>query len=238
MTARGSGAWQEAHYGPGCKGSTLTIGFCGTRITVHAATVAAFEALARVLDRHCYPVRRQDTAAKVCRTITGGTRLSNHAYGTAVDVNWQTNPYGPRLVTDMPAEMIAEVEALRTAGGVPLFRWGGRYSRNKDAMHFEVMATPAEIAAGIVDPTAAPPDQEDDDMPLTPADIQAVADAVTPRVVKEVVGVLDARTAEILDTVKGEGSHTRAEAKTLRDGLARVVREKAAELKALILQGS
>src|SRR5690606_38365880 len=36
-----------------------------------------------------------------------------------------------------------------------VWRWGGRYRVNKDAMHFEVVASPAELAAGI-DPATVP----------------------------------------------------------------------------------
>lgn len=86
-----------------------------------------------------------------CRKITGGSGYSLHAYGIAVDVNSLANPYGPKLITDMPTSMIEQIEALRTVDGHRVVGWGGRYSRNKDAMHFEVIVTPAQLARGFAD---------------------------------------------------------------------------------------
>jgi hypothetical protein len=106
-----------------------------------------------------------------CRPITGGTKYSLHAYGIALDINWQANPYGKKLITDMPPDMRAAIKAIRTTGGHQVWRWGGDYSGNKDAMHFEVVASPGELASGI-DPSTIPgstpapsPLPEDDDMP-------------------------------------------------------------------------
>jgi hypothetical protein len=44
--------------------------------------------------------------------------------------------------------MVAEAKTI-TAGGVVAFRWGGDWRTVKDAMHWEVRVTPAEIAKGI-----------------------------------------------------------------------------------------
>lgn len=60
-----------------------------------------------------------------------------------------SNPYGAELKTDMPRAMVDEITAIRTHGGLPVWRWGGSYHGNKDAMHFEIVASPAELAAGI-----------------------------------------------------------------------------------------
>lgn len=118
-----------------------------------------------------YEVRVADTAFRSCRPITGGVGYSLHAYfiegvirfwnwardgltrvvgiGVAVDINWRSNPYGPVLVTDMPRPMVEAILAIRTIDGVPVFRWGGYYRGNKDAMHYEFIAVPAELARGI-----------------------------------------------------------------------------------------
>ncbi|HEV8420610.1 MAG TPA: M15 family metallopeptidase [Actinomycetota bacterium] len=73
-----------------------------------------------------------------CRPIKGTTSTpSNHSWGLAVDINAPRNPYGSRLITDMPAWM---PKLWATYG----FRWGGSYSGNKDAMHYEFMGTPAD----------------------------------------------------------------------------------------------
>lgn len=144
----------------------------------------AYAALDAVLEAHCYRVRREDTGAYNCRKITGGSGYSLHAYGPgskftfwtivsiatslAVDINWQTNPYGSRLVTDMPRAMVDEIEAIRTVSGAQVWRWGGYYAGNKDAMHYEIVCSPADLNTGIRTP------KEEDDM-ATPTEQFAAA---------------------------------------------------------------
>ena len=152
----------------------VRIPFGPDSIRVAAPTVEAFTRLAAILVRHGYDIRPADTDSYVCRTITGGKLKSLHAYGIAVDVNWQTNPYrdhpgtrGPvfsskatqedraaevragRADTDMTPAMIAEIEAMRTRAGLQVFKWGGHFGTLKDAMHFELDVGPAELAAGL-----------------------------------------------------------------------------------------
>lgn len=156
---------------------------CRAKGDVYLAAYAALDACMRA---HNYRPRAADTGAYNCRTITGGSGYSLHAYGPAsrfrfwsgveiatslaVDINWQTNPYGPRLVTDMPRAMIDAIYRVRTRNGKQVFRWGGYYTVNKDAMHFEIVVSPADLATGIdpsslpgAPPTPIPP--EDPDMP-------------------------------------------------------------------------
>jgi len=140
--------------------------------TAHPGAMrVAYIALDAVFKRWGYRPRAGVTGACNCRRITGGTGYSLHAYfdgepftfwsgtkvtmGLACDVNWDTNAYGPRLVTDMPRGMVTEILALRTGGGAQVFGWGGFYSGNKDAMHYEILASPAELAAGVLG--TAPP---------------------------------------------------------------------------------
>lgn len=144
-------------WSPACTGPWARLDLHGEgRITVRTATIPAWRAFNAVLVRWRYRTRRADTGAYNCRRITGGSGYSLHAYGIAADINWKSNPYGPRLVTDMPAGMIADIEALRTGNGKQLFRWGGRYRGNKDAMHFEVFCSPADLATGIAVGTPPP----------------------------------------------------------------------------------
>lgn len=162
----------------------------------------AYRALDACLKVHNYKPRAADTGAYNCRKITGGTGYSLHAYAPgarfvfwsgarvtmalAVDVNWQSNPYGPRLVTDMPREMVAAIKAIRTVTGRQVWRWGGDYSGNKDAMHFEIVCHPSDLATGI-DPSTLPAAKAAPSpaptggflMALTDAQQQEVYDAVT-----------------------------------------------------------
>lgn len=157
-------------WAPACTGPFSTISLHGEgRVTVRAAIVPAVAALNACLKAHNYRTRRADTGGYNCRKITGGTGYSLHAFGTAIDVNWSSNPYGPRLVTDMPPAMIADIKALRTRNGKQVWRWGGDYSGSKDGMHFEVTCSPADLATGIASPdhTPAAEPPEDDDMKAT-----------------------------------------------------------------------
>lgn len=157
MASPGTPAFAYQHYGDprsaGYKANLATYEFYpGVRITTHKAAKAAFEALGRVMHAHGYKVKRGDTGAYNLRVIVGTNRLSNHSWGLALDVNWSTNPYGARLVTDMPKPMVDDILAIKTRNGKPVFRWGGNYRGKKDAMHYEVMVTPADLGTGIVEP--------------------------------------------------------------------------------------
>lgn len=137
-------------WAPHCVGPWAKVKLFGEgSVTVRASITDAVLALNGCLAAHGYATRKADTGAYNCRQITGGTGYSLHAYGTALDINWSTNPYGKKLITDMPAAMVTDIKAIRTISGVAVWRWGGDYSGNKDAMHFEVIASPAEIAAGV-----------------------------------------------------------------------------------------
>lgn len=143
---------------PPCKGPWARVKLNGEGyVNVRPAIVDAVRALDTVFVRWGYRTRLGDTGAYNCRKITNGDDWSLHAYATAIDANWQTNPYGPVLITDMPIEMIVAIERIRTRSGAPVWRWGGRFAGNKDAMHFEVVASPAEIASGI-DPLSLYPE--------------------------------------------------------------------------------
>ena len=74
-----------------------------------------------------------------CRAISGTSSPSNHSWGLAVDINAPANPYTSPLVTDMPNWM----PELWNAYG---FRWGGDYSGDQDAMHYEYMGSVADAA--------------------------------------------------------------------------------------------
>lgn len=158
-------------WAPPCRGpfTRLTL-HGGGQVTVRTPIVSAVRALDDCLRVHDYRTRTDDTGAYNCRKITGGTGYSLHAYGIAVDLNWLSNPYGRRLVTDMPAAMVADIKAIRTRNGKRVWRWGGDYGGNKDAMHFEVVCHPADMATGI-DPASLPhrtPPPDSEEEPIVP----------------------------------------------------------------------
>lgn len=135
----------RAAWAPPCDSggmTTIDFGNAGARVTVDKLTVPIWRAVEAIFARYRYTIRRADTGAYNCRQITGGSGYSLHAYGIAVDINWQSNPYSSRLITDMPAGAIREIEALNV-NGQPVLRWGGRYSGMRDSMHFEVIVAPS-----------------------------------------------------------------------------------------------
>lgn len=72
----------------------------------------------------------------VPRYIRGSrTRLSNHAYGSAFDINYAWNRLGqvPALVGEKGA--VRELVTLAHKHG---FYWGGHFNERLDGMHFEV----------------------------------------------------------------------------------------------------
>ncbi len=79
------------------------------------------------------------------RPVRGSTTtLSNHASGTAIDVNATRHPLGVRgTFTD---DQEAEIRRLLTFYGDTI-RWGGDYSSRPDEMHFEIVAGRARCLA-------------------------------------------------------------------------------------------
>lgn len=98
-------------------------------------------------------IDQNNTSAFNYREITGGGKLSNHAYGLAIDINPQQNPYvwlenGEKHWTHTNADRYIDRESndphviqlndlcynTFTAHG---FSWGGNWSNPIDYQHFE-----------------------------------------------------------------------------------------------------
>ena len=189
----------RAAWAPACDSGgmeTISFGDAGARVTVDRLTVPIWRAVEAIFAKYRYTIRRSDTGAYNCRQITGGSGYSLHAYGIAVDVNWQSNPYGPNLVTNMPAGAIREIEALNV-NGQPVLRWGGRYSGNKDAMHFEVIVPPT-VAIRFQAPQEG----------LTVAEIDQLIDVIQ-RQGELTRQKLEASTNKIITAVQNQGKLTR-----------------------------
>lgn len=91
-----------------------------------------------------------NTAAYVCRAARGQTRWSQHAYGTAVDINPFQNPQARRDLV-LPELASAYVDRADVRPGMHLeggpavtafdalsWGWGGRWRSSKDWMHFSL----------------------------------------------------------------------------------------------------
>lgn len=71
------------------------------------------------------------------RPIRGGSDLSNHASGTAIDLNATRHPLGTNPGANYsPAQIAAIHKIVGLTDGV--VRWGGDYIGRKDGMHLEI----------------------------------------------------------------------------------------------------
>lgn len=77
------------------------------------------------------------------RDVRGAGSLSNHASGTAVDVNAPAHPLGTQTFSQSQCAAIRKIVAA--CEGV--VRWGGDYAGRKDEMHFEIVGGMAAVAA-------------------------------------------------------------------------------------------
>lgn len=141
------------YWAPRCSGPWATVSLYGAgKVTVDAAIVPAVKALNQVLTAYKYYTRYADTGAYNCRRTASGS-WSLHAYSIAMDINWQTNPYSRYLRTDMfkygDGRMPHRICAIRTNNGKQIWNWGGFWSGSKDAMHYEIVCSPADLRTGI-----------------------------------------------------------------------------------------
>jgi D-alanyl-D-alanine carboxypeptidase len=135
------------------------------RLIVHRDVARPMVAVFRELHAARFPIRRMvpvdaygasdfrsieadNTSAFNCRYVEGTNRWSNHAYGTAIDINPIENPYVSGGATSHPASRPYVDRARRRPGmafeGSALVRafdrigwgWGGRWTSVKDYQHF------------------------------------------------------------------------------------------------------
>jgi len=145
-----STAQLRSAWAPSCQGPWATVALYGKgKVSVRPTIVEAVKALDACLRTHNYRTRQADTGAYNCRVIASSGNKSLHSYGIALDINWQTNPFLRRLTTDMPKAMRTAILAIRTNNGKQVWGWGGNYAGSKDAMHWEIVCRPSDLAHGI-----------------------------------------------------------------------------------------
>jgi hypothetical protein len=98
----------------------------GQRWQVYKPAQAAFEGLLGDLIKLGY--HPTSSGGFNYRNIRGGNKLSQHAFGTAIDINAMTNPLG-QSASDIPHA----AELARKWG----LEWGGNWKGRPDPMHFE-----------------------------------------------------------------------------------------------------
>lgn len=104
------------------------------------------------------------------RPIRGGTELSNHASGTAIDINathW--------ILGSDPAVYLSAAEIAKLRDHLHLYkgciRWGGDYTGRRDPMHFEINRDQATVDSVWDWMSNAP---EEDDLPYTEAQLRKI----------------------------------------------------------------
>lgn len=155
-------------WGPTCKQVMGRVTIDGRSLACHEKAITAFTAWEMIRATHGYPVSGTDTGIYNCRRIGNSPSRpwSAHAWALALDVNWLTNPDGSKLKTDLPPAMQKDLQELRTNSGQFVFRWGGDWDRDPttshsyyDAMHWEVVAHPDDLASGIAGLMLYPEDE-------------------------------------------------------------------------------
>jgi hypothetical protein len=102
----------------------------GVPFTVAREAAPRFQGLLDDLEKNGYPLKSGESGGYNDRNIAGTNTKSQHAFGNAVDVNWNDNPRGGAQPS-MPPFL---ADSLARKHGVS---WGGTWN-NPDPMHFEV----------------------------------------------------------------------------------------------------
>lgn len=128
----------------------------GAKVKVNAAVAGNFAGFINELESLGYHIDAKQTGGFVDRNIDGSTRKSQHAYGNAIDVNWNSNTDRQGGKNNLPPN-VAEIAAKYG------LTWGGNWKR-QDTMHFEyhpdhgVPPTPygKSVSTSSVDLSASP----------------------------------------------------------------------------------
>lgn len=110
-------------------------------LPLRAETAPALVEMIRWWDATVEPVNPGDTGSYSYRAIRGYSQLSNHASGTAIDINGSRHPLAARG-TVSPALAVAISAKAKSLG----LRWGGNYKNRADEMHFEINTPPPAAA--------------------------------------------------------------------------------------------
>lgn len=106
---------------------------------LHPKAAPALVQMIQWWDQHVEPIDPADTGSFAYRPVRGygWSSVSNHASGTAVDLNGSRHRLGRRGT--VPAGL---AEAIRAKAAELGLRWGGTYRSRADEMHVEVESPP------------------------------------------------------------------------------------------------
>lgn len=116
---------------------TYTVPGTDARLAVKSGPVATILLhVARRVQETVEPLQRSQCGAFSWRpNVNSPSQWSNHASGTAIDLNWLRHPNGARN-TFSAAQVVAVRNILSECRGV--VRWGGDYTSVADEMHWEI----------------------------------------------------------------------------------------------------
>ena len=120
----------------------------GVGVTVAKSAAPQFQGLLSDLEAEGYTLDPKTTGGYNPRNIAGTNIPSQHAYGLAIDVNWQANPRGANTSATIPPDLARKLAAKWG------LTWGGDWQGStRDPMHFEVAQGgssdhPAQAQAG------------------------------------------------------------------------------------------
>lgn len=137
-------AWPVATKAQQDQGPFMGVKFPNGILAGDVATIARWQL--RLYAERVEPLKAGTCWGWFVKKIEGSGTISNHASGTAWDINADQHPMGTEAHATMGAEEIRECrEIVRLAAGV--LRWGGDYSGRPDPMHWEIVGTRGEVAA-------------------------------------------------------------------------------------------
>ncbi len=134
-------------WGPGWPNAQSTrmakVGRAGVTVNVRREIAPLIAVLLDNTERlFKYDIKKGQTWGFANRPIRGTRTASNHSWGLAVDINSLANPMGSTFITDLPPAVVAMWESCG-------LYWGGRYQKRPDAMHFEYIGRPQDVAADL-----------------------------------------------------------------------------------------
>jgi len=131
----------------GKPGSNLvTYNFFGISLSVHALVVPYLDNIQAEFAKQKISYTFNDIDSYNNRSKRGGGGTSMHAWGSAFDINPQSNPYWGSRKGEMRRDIPDSVVNIFKQNG---FFWGGDWPGNRDPMHFEWY--PAKVSGQILD---------------------------------------------------------------------------------------
>lgn len=127
--ARGDGT---ANWAPGPGNMTTITTQSGAKFTVSNNVAGNFQGFFNALESRGVYIDSKQSGGYNYRNIAGSSKLSQHSYGNAVDINWTKNAQGIPASRGFEGMSQQEISQIAADHGLT---WGGNFSR-PDNMHF------------------------------------------------------------------------------------------------------